>query len=251
MGQLSAYTNTFTAGTKAKASEVNTNFSEIQTVHNATDAELPAYTNGSRVICSNSGQTAMEEATATTTEVNYLSGVTSAIQTQISAKAASSAVVLLDGSQNPTGLLEYDSDLSGSMSTGSNEIPSIKWVEDNTQPTVIGLACSDETTDLTAGTAKVTFRMPHAVTLTEVRAEVNTAPVGSTIIVDINEAGVSILSTKLTIDVNEETSETAAVPAVISDSSLADNAKMTIDIDQIGSSTAGKGLKVWLIGKKA
>lgn len=131
MSQLAAYTNTFVAGTKAKASEVNTNFTEIKTAHNATDTELPAYTNGSRLIASNSGKTAMEEITATTTEANYLSGVTSAIQDQIDAKSASTDVVLLDGSQNPTGIIEYDSDLSGSMTTGSNEIPSIKWVEDN------------------------------------------------------------------------------------------------------------------------
>lgn len=115
----------------------------------------------------------------------------------------------------------------------------------------IGVACSDETTDLTTGTAKVTFRMPYAMTLTGVRANVNTAPVGSTITVDINEGGVSVLSTLLTIDAAEKTSTTAAVPAVISDSGLADDAEITIDIDQVGSTTAGKGLKVWLIGTRA
>jgi len=110
------------------------------------------------------------------------------------------------------------------------------------------LAASDESTDLTTGTAKVTFRMPYAFTVTEVRASVNTAPVGSTIIVDINEGGTSILSTKLSIDASEKTSTTAATPPVISDSALADDSEITIDIDQIGSSTAGKGLKVTLIG---
>ena len=52
---------------------------------------------------------------------------------------------------------------------------------------VISIACSDETTDLTTGTAKATFRMPFAMTLTAVRASVTTAPTGSTLIVDINE----------------------------------------------------------------
>ena len=118
-------------------------------------------------------------------------------------------------------------------------------------PTVIQLACSDETTALTAGTAKVTFRMPYAMTLTAVRASVTTAPTGSTLVVDINEAGTSILSTKLSIDVSQETSTTATTPAVISDSGLADDAEITIDIDQIGTSTAGAGLKVTLIGTRA
>jgi len=113
------------------------------------------------------------------------------------------------------------------------------------------LAASDETTDLSTGTAKVTFRMPYAFTVTEVRASVNTAPVGSTIIVDINEGGTSILSTKLSIDASEKTSTTAATPPVISDSALADDAEITVDIDQIGSSTAGKGLKISIIGVQA
>lgn len=119
---------------------------------------------------------------------------------------------------------------------------------DTTQ--VIAIACSDETTALTTGTAKVTFRMPYAFSLSEVRASVTTAPTGATLTVDINEGGVSILSTKLTIDVSEKTSTTAATPAVISDASIADDAEITIDIDQIGSTIAGAGLKVYLIGTK-
>lgn len=118
-------------------------------------------------------------------------------------------------------------------------------------PIEIGLACSDETTALTTGTAKVTFRAPCAITLTAVRASVTTAPVGSTIIVDINEGGASILSTKLSIDASEKTSTTAATAAVISDTAIADDAEITIDIDQVGSTTAGAGLKVWLIGTRA
>jgi hypothetical protein len=114
----------------------------------------------------------------------------------------------------------------------------------------IGIACSDETTALTTGTAKATFRMPYAMTLTAVRASVNTAPTGSVLTVDINEAGTTILSTKLTIDASEKTSTTAATPAVISDSALADDAEITIDIDGVGSTIAGKGLKVWLIGTR-
>lgn len=114
----------------------------------------------------------------------------------------------------------------------------------------IGFAASDEDTDLEAGTSKLTFRMPFAMTLTEVRANVKTAPTGSALIVDINETGVSILSTKLSIDISEKTSTTAATAAVISDANLADDAEITVDIDQVGSTVAGTGLKLWLIGTK-
>jgi len=112
-------------------------------------------------------------------------------------------------------------------------------------------AVSDETTPLTTGAAKLTFRMPYAFTLTETpRASVGTAPTGADLIVDINEGGVSILSTKLSIDATEKTSTTATTPAVISDAALADDAEITIDIDQIGSTIAGAGLKVTLIGRR-
>ena len=112
------------------------------------------------------------------------------------------------------------------------------------------IAASDETTPLTTGNGKVTFRMPYAFTLTAVRASLTAAQAsGSIFTADINENGVSILSTPLTIDNTEKTSTTAATPAVISDTALADDAEITIDIDQVGSGSAA-GLKVALIGYK-
>jgi hypothetical protein len=129
----------------------------------------------------------------------------------------------------------------------------LEWADPAAVPTMtqcIPIACSDESTALTTGVAKVTFRMPYAFTLTAVRASVTTAPTGSVLTVDINEGGTTILSTKLTIDATEKTSTTAATPAVISDTALADDAEITIDIDAVGSTIAGAGLKVYLIGTK-
>ncbi len=116
-------------------------------------------------------------------------------------------------------------------------------------PKILPVAVSDEVTALVTGAAKVTFRMPYAMTLTAVRASLTTAQVSgaSAVTVDINESGVSILSTKLTIDNAEKTSTTAAIPVVISDANLADDAEITIDIDLLGDGTA-RGLKVYLIG---
>lgn len=108
-------------------------------------------------------------------------------------------------------------------------------------------ACSDEVTDLTVSTSVTSFRIVGAKTITGVRASVNTAPTGAVLTVDINKNGTSILSTKLTIDATEKTSTTAAIPAVISTPSIADDDEITVDIDTIGSTIAGKGLKVSLL----
>jgi hypothetical protein len=116
--------------------------------------------------------------------------------------------------------------------------------------TVLAVACSDESTALTTGTNKVKFINPYgtAFNVTAVVASLSTAQTsGSIFTVDINEAGTSILSTKLTIDNTETNSSTAATPAVISDASIAAYAEIEVDIDQVGDGTA-KGLKVYLIG---
>ena len=117
------------------------------------------------------------------------------------------------------------------------------------------IACSDESTALTTGTAKVSFRIPYGFTLNAgaagITASCNQAPTGAILTIDVNESGTTILSTKLTIDISETTSTTAATPPVISDVALAADSLITIDIDQIGSSNAGTGLKVTLIGVRA
>ena len=110
----------------------------------------------------------------------------------------------------------------------------------------IGISVVSESTTLTTGTAKRTFRMPFAFTVTGVRANLSTASSSGIPTVDINEGGTTILSTKLTIDANELTSTTAVDAAVVSDTALADDAEITIDIDVAG--TGAKGLKVYING---
>lgn len=111
------------------------------------------------------------------------------------------------------------------------------------------VAVSDEATAITTGSAKVTFRMPFAMTLSEVRASLSIVSSSGNPAIDVNESGQSIFSTTLTIDANESTSVTAATAAVISDPSIADDAQMTIDIDTAG--TGAKGLKITFIGTRA
>ena len=85
--------------------------------------------------------------------------------------------------------------------------------------------------------------MPVKAKITKVRINVTTAPTGANIIVDIKESGTSIFSTLMSIDAGEETSKTATTSYVISDANIADDAKMTFDITQVGSTVKGVGLK--------
>jgi hypothetical protein len=158
--------------------------------------------------------------------------------------AQSTAPSTAPGPTGPTGA-------TGAQSTAASTVPGPTGPTGATGPEEvrIGLACSDETTSLTTGAAKVTFRMPCAMHVTSVRANVNTAP-SAKIKVDINEGATSILSTKLMIDPTELTSQTSATAPVLGDTGLADDAQITVDIDQVGSTTPGKGLKIWIIGTK-
>lgn len=107
---------------------------------------------------------------------------------------------------------------------------------------------SDEFTALVQGDGKVTFRMPYAFTLSKVKASVTNAPTGGPITVNIRENGVDILSTPITIDATDLTSESAGVQPVINDFDMGDDSEMKIDLDAVGLTIAGTGLKVTFIG---
>lgn len=209
------------------------------TVDNITTAST---TNGTGFLKGNGSNISFDNSTYLTT----ISGLNISLLTNDSGYITASA--LSPYLTSSTAASTYQTILVSGTSIKMINGTSILGSGDFRTPCKIQLACSDETTALTAGTAKITFRMPHAMTVTEVRASLTTAQTsGNIFTVDINEGGASILSTKLTIDNTEKTSTTAATAPVISDASLADDAEITIDIDQIGDGTA-KGLKITLIG---
>ena len=114
------------------------------------------------------------------------------------------------------------------------------------------IALSGETGDIETGTGVTYFSLPFGFTLTELpRASVSTAPAGSVLTVDINigaSTPATILSTKLTVDAGEKTSLSASTPCVLSSTVFNSDDIVSFDIDGVGSSTAGVGLKVELIG---
>ena len=109
-------------------------------------------------------------------------------------------------------------------------------------------ACSDETTAIDSTGTKLTFYMPYAYTVSEVRASLTTTSSSGTPTIDISEDGTTILSTKITIDSGDLISTDSTTQPVIDDSALADKSKITIDVDVTG--TDATGLIVYIIGYK-
>mgnify|MGYP003658465777 CR=1 FL=1 len=126
-----------------------------------------------------------------------------------------------------------------------------------TQSRALEVACSDESTALTTGTAKITFRMPFAMTLNQgedgLRASLTGAgSTSGTTTVDVNQNGSTIMSsTKLTVDYGDLTSVGATTEPVITTLALTDNASITVDIDAITGGADETGLKIQLIGTLA
>ena len=100
---------------------------------------------------------------------------------------------------------------------------------------------------LTVGTDQApTILVPYSMTIVKAKVVVKTAPTGSSIIVDVNKNGTTIFTTQanrpeIAIDGTTDDSGTPDVTA------LAENDKVTIDIDQIGSGTAGADLTVEVV----
>jgi hypothetical protein len=121
-----------------------------------------------------------------------------------------------------------------------------------TLPVCESYAFGDETTAHTTGSAKVSFHMPYAMTLTDVKVSLVTAGTGAALFtVDLHMNGTTVLSTKVTVDATEKTSATAATPPVISVSALTVDALMTVDIDLMDTGGVAAGGKIYLIGTRA
>lgn len=99
---------------------------------------------------------------------------------------------------------------------------------------------------LAAETNAISIMAPCALTVTEIRAAVDTAPTGAALILDINKNGTTMYTTQAnrpTIAING-TSTTAVDPDA---TSIALGDKISVDIDQVGSTVAGENLSVIII----
>lgn len=227
----------------------------------------------------------LEGATLTTTELNYVDGVTSAIQTQLDAKAPTASPTFTGTVTLPTGLtgviradsgvVSTDSDVTDIVAAASTSAAGKVELATSAETTtgtdtgraitpdglagsdygkrIVGIQVFDSATDTATGDGKAFFRVPSALNgynLVGVAANVYTA--GTTGTTDIQIRNVTdsqdMLSTKLTIDSGETDSSTAATAAVINTTydDVATGDKIAIDVDAV-STTAAQGLYVELI----
>lgn len=104
---------------------------------------------------------------------------------------------------------------------------------------------------LATGNGKARIRMPFAGSIISVTASVLSAPVGASVILDVNKNGTTIFGTQA----NRPTVAAAAVSATAGAHSVKTFAAgdvITVDVDQVGSDTAGTGFTVAIAydGKK-
>jgi len=114
---------------------------------------------------------------------------------------------------------------------------------------ILGYALSDQTTDITTG-IKITDTILNTFTLTDILLSLSTAATGGIFTVNIKKNGVSIFTTKVTIDATELSNLTATTPYVlVSDSTtLIVGDRIEISVDAVGAVTTGKGAIIHIKG---
>lgn len=99
---------------------------------------------------------------------------------------------------------------------------------------------------LEAGTNLISVIIPQALKITGIKLAVDIAPTGANLIIDINQNGTSIYTTQVnrpTITAGNTTAD-AILPDTIN---LVTGDKISLDIDQIGSTIAGENLAIIVI----
>ena len=114
-----------------------------------------------------------------------------------------------------------------------------------TIPWELGLAISDETSQIVTGDTSVTMLMPFSGTITGVTVSLTTSgSTGSEF--NIKDNGATLFTTRPTIDANEFSTITAANPSVITATTIGQYDTLVFSI--LSAGTNAVGAKVWLTG---
>uniref|UniRef100_UPI003F490D8E hypothetical protein n=1 Tax=Nonomuraea sp. CA-251285 TaxID=3240002 RepID=UPI003F490D8E len=98
-----------------------------------------------------------------------------------------------------------------------------------------------------AGAHRIYNDTGSTLTLRGVRASVGTAPTGASIVVDINIGGATIFSTQANRPSIAASANTSGKVTNYNTTTIADGGYFTVDIDAVGSGTAGADLTVQIL----
>ncbi len=123
-----------------------------------------------------------------------------------------------------------------------------EW-ENQKDEKIVGVTIGSKGVDLDL-TSSFPISIPYSGSITKVIATVNTAPTGADLIVDVNINGTSIWNTTQANRVTITDGNTTGNQTSFDTTSISENDVITMDIDQIGSTTAGQDLTVLVIINK-
>jgi len=114
---------------------------------------------------------------------------------------------------------------------------------------IIGISLGSKGVDLTLESS-FPLVIPFIANIKKVIAQVNSAPTGSNLIIDININGTSIWNTTQSNRVTIADGSLSGNQIVFDNDSISENDVITVDIDQFGSTTTGQDLSIFIILKR-
>jgi hypothetical protein len=177
------------------------------------------------------------------TNTTKLAGIEAGADVTDSGNVASSGAFMASGVSAFGATLVDDADAAAALVT-------LGALDKTLIPTEIMTAASDEVTAIVAGAGLMQFRMPYAMTGSEIRASLGSACATGTFTLDVLVGAATVFSTLLTVDATEKTSVSAAIPAVLSVTAWPDDSAVSISVTNQGDGTA-TGLKVTMIGTRS
>lgn len=180
----------------------------------------------------------------TTAVQTSLTKADSALQAaDITSKANDNAVVHLTGAEAVAGVKTFSSSPIVPTPTTSTQAANKSYVDGQVVANASRITTFTISGTLATGFGQTKFMFPRAATILSVRAVVGTAPVGSSVIIDLNING----TTAFTTQANRPTIAAASMSSskvTPDNTAIADGDYLTVDVDQIGSTTAGADLCV-------
>lgn len=93
------------------------------------------------------------------------------------------------------------------------------------------------------------LQTPFAAAIDEVRVHVGTAPTTQAVIVDVNDDGTTVFTTQANRPTIAATTTDATSGAADGGANVAKDSVITVDVDQVGTGTAGSDLTVLVRGR--